>query len=361
MITNIQETLTEMALIYQWSDNTYEQYKLIIEKWANFNQMTFQELIMEAETDETKIHKTSKRTIKKRLIQYHVYLQQKNKKPNTIKSYISKIKKVYKYCDIEVPELPPIRNNIKETYEDIPTKDEIKKALLHSSIKIRALVTFIASSGLRRSDVAALKVGDFFKATTEYHDAHNVIEMIQQLEKRDTIIPEWHITSVKTGVQHITFSSHESTIYILQMLKEKILDNEILLTDSLFGIRKETITKHFQLINDRMGFGWKETRRKFHPHSMRKYFSTSLTNNDVDYLTTEFLVGHTLSSVDQSYYFANPRKLKNKYLRVMEHLTFTLDVSYIDVTSREKRELQELRAYRRESEERMKKLEEMVY
>lgn len=360
MITNITETLEEMKIIYDWSETTYKMYKRILQNYTNFTGLSFEELIEEAETDETNINKVNKRKIKRRLIQYQLHLQKLDKKPNTIIKYRSTIQKVYRHCDIELPELPTIKNTIKENYEDIPTKAEIKKAILHSRIKMKAIITFIASSGLRRSDVSAMTVGDFFKATHDYHQAHDVTSMIIQLERRKIIIPEWHIETVKNGIRHITFSSHESSMYILQMLKERLLKEEITLNDSLFQIRPQGISRNFTRINNKLGFGWKQTRRRFHPHALRKFFATTLTSNDMDYLATEFLLGHTLDSVQQSYYYANPAKLKNKYARYMQYLTFTLEVNYVDISSNEKRELEELRAYRMQSDERIRKLEEMI-
>ena len=106
--------------------------------------------------------------------------------------------------------------------------------------------------------------------------------------------------------------------------------------------------------------GWKTTRRHFHPHALRKFFATTLTSNDVDFLSTEFLLGHTLTNVQSSYYFANPERLRNKYVHIMDKLTFTMHFEIVDVDSREKRELEELRRYRVESNERIRKLEEMI-
>lgn len=360
MITELEKTLQEMKTIYRWSNGTYKLYQLILNQYTIFQGISFNDLIIEAETEEQTIHKPSKRRIKKRLIQYQIHLQEQDKTPNTIKNYLAKIVKVYRYLDIEVPLLPPVRNNIVETFDDIPTREEIQKAILHSRTKMKAIITFIASSGLRRSDVANLRIGDFFKATRNYHKANNIIEFLLQLEKQEIVIPEWHITSQKTGIKHITFSSHESTLYIIQMLKERLLSEELELNDLLFDVQPQTISKNFKTINTKLGFGWKQTRRKFHPHALRKYFATTLTSNDMDFLTTEFLLGHTLSSVQQSYYYANPGRLRNKYLRVMCYLSFTMEVSVVDVDSREKRELLELRKYRRSSDERIRRLEELV-
>ena len=361
MITKKQEkTIKEMTILYNWRKQTVKGYKTVLADYVNYQSIDIDKLILEAETEEEKINKISKRKIKQRLLNYRIHLQE-NKKPNTVKIYLARICKIYRHYDITIPELPPVKVVNTETFEDIPTSDEIKKAIIHSRTKMKAIITFIASTGLRRSDVASLTVGDFIKATKEYHDeTSNILQIIQQLNKKEYVVPTWFITDIKTGNNHISFSSHESSVYILQMLQERLMKEDVTLDSKLFGITDSTITINFQNLNTKLCFGWKETRRHFHPHALRKFFATTLVSNDVDFLSTEFLIGHSLPSVQRSYYFANPDKLRSKYLRIMPMLTFTMSVNVVDVTSREKRELRELRNYRVESEERIRKLEEMI-
>lgn len=364
MITNtknIQETLEEMKLIYNWSTSTHTLYKTALNNYITFQETTFQDLINEAETEENTINKISKRSIQKRLIKYRLYLQQKLT-PNTVISYTSAVMKVYKYLDVETPELPPVRKIKTETFDDIPTKDEIKKAILNSSrTKMKAIISFIASSGLRRSDVAAITIKDFLNATSEYYkNSADLLDILNQLEHQDMIIPTWKIRSIKTSINHITFSSDESTKFIIQMLKERFMKKDINLDDRLFDVNAETITHNFHTINTKLDMGWKTTRRHFHPHSLRKYFATTLTSNDVPYLDTQFLLGHSLSDVDSSYYFINSEKLKSKYIFIIKYLTFTQELDYIAMSDADKRELEELKQFKLESMKKINQLEEMV-
>lgn len=360
MITNAKETLDEMKMIYNWRNGTRTTYGVALKDYITYQNTSFKELIQEAEKEEETIRKTSKRTIKNRLLRYRLHMQEKGKSQNTIKMYLAMITKVYRYLDIEIPRLPPIRVTTTETYNDIPTSTEISTAILHARTKNKALISFIASSGLRRSDVASLTIQDFLDATREYHNTNNIFEAIPILKQEPIVVPTWNITGVKTNINHITFSSHESSIYILQMLSENILKTYNSNDDLLFNMKPDSISKNFRALNEKLEMGWKQTRRHFHPHALRKYFATTLTSNDVDYLSTQFMLGHSLSQVDSSYYFANPERLKHKYLRVMDSLTFTMKVEYIDVNSREKRELAELRQYKAESNQRINQLEEMV-
>jgi len=362
MITNNKKTLQEMRILYNWSENTLKTYTSALNDYTTYQQATITELIREAEQDEENINKTSKRQIKTRLVNYRVHLQEdKQFSSNTIKMYLAMICKIYRHYDITIPVLPPIRVTSTETFEDIPTSDEIKNAILHSRTKNKALITFIASSGLRRSDVARLTIDDFLEATRDQHsNTDNVLSDLQELRKQRVIIPTWNIIDQKTGINHITFNSHESSLYIIQMLMERLSKEELSRDKLLFNVKPDTISKNFRNLNTKLGMGWKEHRRHFHPHALRKYFATTLTGNDVDFLSTEFLLGHSLNRVQSSYYFANPERLRQKYARIMNKLTFTLEVTYVDVDSRERRELTELRRYKEESNTRINKLEEML-
>ena len=356
--------LTEMKLVHNWADNTYKQYQIALESYTTFHQQSFTELLTEAEEDEETINKTGKRRIKNRLLQYQIHLQEtKQFKPNSTKAYLSKICKIYKYHDIDLPELPRIRCPIMENYTDIPTHKQIQKAIFTSRPKMKAIITFIASSGLRRSDVARLTIQDFINATREYHqDKYNTIEELLEILDTDkqVIIPTWNITDKKTGIQHITYSSNESTYYITEYLKDRQTMQKITPEDTIFNVQANTITHNFQKINKQLHYGEKEGRAYFHPHALRKYFATTLVSNDVDYLATEFLLGHQLSGSSRAYYFANPERLKNKYMRVMDHLNFTMNVNYLDVNSREREELLLMKQQYNEIKAEMREFREYV-
>jgi integrase len=364
MKQNKNPILKEMKLVHNWTENTYKQYQIALESYTTFHDMTFTELLQEAEKDEETITKTGKRKIKQRLLQYQIHLQEEKQfKPNSTKAYLSKICKIYKYHDIDLPDLPKIRCPNMENYQDIPKYKEIQKAIFTSRPKMKAIITFIASSGLRRGDTANLTIGDFINATREYHqdNYNNLSELLTILDtEKQIIIPTWNITSQKTGIQHITFSSNESTYYIVELLKERNKREKLTPEHTIFNVQPNTITHNFKKINNRLGYGMKDTRVYFHPHALRKYFSTTLTNNDVDYLATEFMVGHQLRGSSRAYYFANPKKLKNKYMRVMDHLNFTMNVNYCDINSKEREELLLMRRQYDEIRGEMRELREYV-
>lgn len=364
MITNILE---EMKIMQNWSTNTYKQHESHLRKYCEFHETSFEDLLREAEEDEEKIRKVTKRRIKQRLQSYLLYLHKRKLSNSTIHAYLATIKQVYTYHDIEIPKLPRITPAEKESYNDLLTKQEITRAIENSNTKMKAIITFLASSGLRISDLAGLSIRDFLVATRNYHKyeeenlSNNVVlDILQILSQKREMIPLFEIVSQKTHVVHFTFCSPEASRFVVQMLLERCMKKEVLIDDSLFAVKSRSITANFERLSDRLQLKWKSRRRRFHPHALRKWFATTLQNNNVDFLAVEFLLGHTLKSVTSSYYYANPEKIRLKYERVVDELCFVTRVHHVDLVGAEHRELQELKQENRLIREKLYEVEELL-
>ena len=358
----ILPTIQEMALYYQHSQNTTRNLQTTIQQYCQYHQATLPDLINEAINDEDTIIKVNRRNIKTRLQRYTLHLQSQGRQAQTIKVYINRITRVYKYHDIEIPRLAPIRCENREHYEDIPTHDEIQYVVKNTMVKTRAMVCFLASSGMRISDMCNLTVGDFIEATRDYvWSPRSIPDFLHQLQKSgDLIIPTWHIKQQKTGIPYITFCSDEASRYLVDYLLELSRRKMITRDDHLFGVGTGAVIKTFQRLNKRFDLGMLETRGRFHAHALRKFFATTLTNHDCDFLSVEFMLGHRLDRIREAYYKADPERLKRKYRLYMEYLTFTQEIEVRDVTSTELEELEELRQYRRDTDEKLRRLEDMM-
>ena len=358
----ILPTIQEMALYYQHSQNTTRNLQSTIQQYCQYHQATLPDLINEAINDEDTIIKVNRRNIKTRLQQYTLHLQSQGRQAQTIKVYINRVIRVYKYYDIEIPRLAPIRCENREHYEDIPTHDEIQYVVKNTMVKTRAMVCFLASSGMRISDMCNLTVGDFIEATRDYvWSPRSIPDFLHQLQNsNELIIPTWHIRQQKTGIPYITFCSDEASRYLVDYLLELSRRKMITRDDHLFGVRPDAVSKRFLRLNKKFDLGLLETRCRFHPHALRKFFATTLTNHDCDFLSVEFMLGHRLDKIREAYYKADPERLKMKYRMYMEYLTFTQEIEVRDVTSTELEELEELRQYRRDTDEKLRRLEDMM-
>lgn len=359
-----KQILQELNLYFQWKPNTYKSYRLIINAYCKYHQLDMYELIQEAEEDEENINKVNKRRIKNRMLDYVLYLKQEHRKDSTIKIHLNKIGKVYKYYDIDLPHLPKLPSRQKyETYTEIPTKEDIKNILLNTTLQNKMMITFLASSGMRVGDACNLTIGEFKQAVRAYTTHSLLVDTLSELEKNtDLILPKWGINSQKTGVKYITFNSDESTRLIIQYLKQRLLEEDVTDDMLLFGVKVKAITTRFQRINDELAYQDVNGRRFFHAHVLRKYFTTTLYNEGVDFLCVDFLVGHTLKPIQASYYKANPDYLQQIYKDHLSCFTFlsTVEVVKHTLNDMELEELQELRKYKLETDKRLEALELLV-
>ena len=357
-----KDILQELELYFQWKKQTSRDYNSTLNNYSSFHNLTLHELIIEAEREENTINKVNHRTIKKRLIKYILFLQEEGKKPGTIKTQIAKIKRFYRYYDIDLPYIPPIRAKQKtEKYNELPSKEDIKNILLNVNLHMKAVITFLASSGLRISDLCNLTIHDFQEAVKEYTHSNELPAILYELEHTKMIlIPRWVITSKKTDIEYITYTSDESTRLLTKYLQQRLLNNEIHPDDKLFDITISSLTKRFGRINDNLHLGYINGRRFFHAHALRKYFITSLFNDGVEFLTVDFLAGHTLPPLQASYYKANPDSLKKVYCEHMGVLVFLQENKTVKVDDVDFEELEELRRYKLETEKRLDELESLI-
>jgi translation initiation factor 2B subunit (eIF-2B alpha/beta/delta family) len=129
---------------------------------------------------------------------------------------------------------------------------------------------------------------------------------------------------------YVTFNSPESTYAILDYLLERVRTNKKInrLQDPLFVshynkiLGKQTHTELFRQINDKCGFGKRNKKRNFFTsHMLRKLFTTSLYKAKVDELPINWMLGHKINSITESYFKADIKHLKNYYIQAMDHLT----------------------------------------
>ena len=291
MITTDKENkkiLDEMFIIRQWSQNTYRSYTSAVNIYSEVNNASLDKLVDEADLEEEQQIKKNKRKIKQRFINFQKELLNKGYNKTTVKLYINRVKSIYHYFDIEIPNIPPIKTINTSTYEDLLTRDEFITILTNANSTMRAIITFGVSTGLRISDIANLTVNDFLEATkdySEYKTGDSLYNHLIKLESEPIIVPTWKITSIKTKVKHTTFNSDESSRYIIQYLKERVLSGNVCLTDKLFHVTAHTITVSLKRLNDRLNLGkTMNNYSKLHSHGLRKYMSTTLINDGLDFL-----------------------------------------------------------------------------
>ncbi|MDR3063554.1 MAG: site-specific integrase [Methanobrevibacter sp.] len=172
----------------------------------------------------------------------------------------------------------------------MPSWQDVKKAVDNTeNLKYKALILFLATTGLRVSDVVNLTIKDLLKATKQYHNG-----TIENLLEQDpnNIIPVWDFDPQKTkdeGNLCITFNTPETTEYLFNYLKNRIskgynTNNDSPLFNSTQTTKKynsKSVTTIFkQVINPLVGNRLDtQNRAFFRPHNLRKLFKTTCSNN----------------------------------------------------------------------------------
>lgn len=309
-------------------EETVKGYNSTINKYEKYYGCEFDELIQEAIDEEENVNIPKRqRSIKSRLLQFRTFLvTEKNLKISTIRNHMKQLKTLYKQFDIEVPDLPSIKDStqIETTYFDLPSREQISMAVEIAGIRLGSMILMMACSGTGRKECAEMTVGDFIDGCEGYYTKETLSEIIHELYESITpIVPTFYLLRVKTQKKYYTFCTPETTdailewlILRLQMCEEK--DEELKREDSLWGFRPRQISYHFQRINDELNFGYKEKYRFLRPHSLRKFNASNigLSEENID-----LIQGRSKDSIHATYIKTNPDKLKKIYMNVMENVT----------------------------------------
>lgn len=319
------------------SQSTQDIYRIVVTKYTKQNDKSMVELIKEAEKEEEDRIRWKNRTIRKRLLKFRATLFNTYMK-NTAKRYFTCICTIYRHCDIEIGDLPPIsQKNIKISktinYQDLPDEEIIKKALDIANIRERAIILFIISSGCGRTEVANLTVQDYINATREYHNSNNIYGVLNSLIDKDDVVPQFELIRQKTNKNYITFCSPEAVNAINLHLARK--EHEILNTDKVFNISPTNINHVFNVLNDRLGLGKKGTYRRLRPHMLRKFHASRLHNAGMSIDTVDSLQGRSKNNVHKAYFLDDPASLKEEYMRYMDAVMIGWNLNNLTYKSKE--------------------------
>ena len=295
------------------SDSTRTGYWSAIKKYENYHKQTMEELLQEAISEEESNVPLKDRKIKQRLIQYRTFLLNSNLSQNTVRSYFTKIKTFYEHFEIEIPNLPQAKyaREYETNYLDLPSKEHIRMALDISTLDLKAVILFMASSGTAKAETLSLSVKDFILATRDYHTNGSLNEILNQLNKKDNVIPTFYLKRIKTDKYYYTFCSSEASKCIVKYLLTR---QNLKMSDKLFDFTYSTLLARFQEINDYYNWGFKGKYRFFRSHTLRKFHASNIG------LSAEYIdafQGRSKNQIHSTYIKTNPDKLKEIYLSVM--------------------------------------------
>ncbi|MGZ7068220.1 MAG: hypothetical protein ACXVHT_07965 [Methanobacterium sp.] len=228
------------------------------------------------------------------------FMEHKDYAPYRIKNAITIIRMFYNHFNVQLPKTPykGEPSNYYINIEDLPGFDDIQKAIILSNIKFKAIISLLASSGMSSKDVLSLTVNDFMKAISEcYKPTKTVKNSPLHIPKRDEVgdacMATWKMVRQKTGVPFVTFSTPETTHFILDYLHKyppESLDEPLFrsIRNPRLPTTYKSLHTHFMKLNHKASWEKVGNNYYFTSRMLRKFFILmSLKNSKFPIGTSE--------------------------------------------------------------------------
>lgn len=297
----IDETILEHCDKNGYSKGTRRNIAYGFAIYCNAIGMTPTELFEEAVLEQTK--PIQLRKINKHLAKLRAAIV--DLAPQTQGQVISIVTNFYRCNDIQVPFIkPPKAKKLKENFY-IPNREDVKRAILHTTPRNQAIILTQATSGMGMSEVLSLTVDQFYDG----------------VDKNDVVT--WHITRAKTDYDYTTFSSPEAT-------KAIRLHLETHEGTSLWNLNQNGLLAMYKRLDERAGF---ETAKgnygKIRSHNMRKYFNDVMRDAGAPVDFVDYLSGRKESETHATYHLQKPHLLKELYIKYLPALGIMEDVRVV--------------------------------
>ena len=332
MMTN-EDYLQEYIQTRGLSKSREYSMRTVLNNYSKHQNLTLDELILEADNEEEQGIRWKRRTLKRRLTSYMNYLKN-NYLLSSANAYLNIVISFYNHHEITVGKLPVINqknSNLSAPirYQDLPNKDIIREAYNIAEPLMRALLLFLSSTGLSKVDALSLTINDYLQATYPYHETEDIIQALDKMKFNEDIVPTWTNRRSKTNKYYITFNTPEATDEINCYLISRLLTKGLKEDDKLFKISTHHYTRKFERLNDTLGLGKAGTYNRLRGHMLRKFHASSLSKAGMDMYRINILQGKSNNSVDEVYFFEDEEKLREDYINCMDALLIFTDVKEI--------------------------------
>lgn len=311
-------------------------YLSSINNYTQFNNMSMEELINEADDEEEDGIRLKRRTIKKRLTDFRQALIDKGMSKRTIHLRMTHIKSIYTHYEIEIPKLPFINEKQMKTYapimfKDLPTKSIIRQALYIADPLMKAIILIESSGGFGRKETLNLTIREFFEACGLNTQELTEEECLNKLFfTKKLIVPTFTVKRQKTAKYYYTFCSPECVRAITYYLCTR---TNINYEQKLFKISSDHYYEKFREINRLLGLGQLENGQAvFRGHMLRKYHASHLRmgKHPLSLDEIDSLQGRSKNTIQETYFLDDPTNLKKRYIQNMNEILINAESTVHD-------------------------------
>ena len=304
-----------------------KSYPIVFNKYTKFHEMSLCDLLDEAITEQENLIPENRLSIYGRIISFRDHLI-KNHIGNTIPNSISKIKTFYHYNRVKIPFIPPLNNkNINKndiiSFDDLPTKDELRLALQFADDNLKLWILTIISSGMTRVEAKSITNEDFFEWTRPYHKKDNFADAMKYLSRKNNVVCTCKLVRQKTDKPYYTFLNPEC---VQNIARVKMKQNDFNLHEPLLKYGLNYVNYKFKMLNDYLGLGQAGGFACLRPHMLRKFNSTYLNHGTLEgellgMDSIDLLYGRGKNKTRAAYFKDNPDFLKLEYIKVMNNVS----------------------------------------
>lgn len=326
------------------TEKTRERYLYYLNKFKDYYKLKDYDSIIAIEQKQLQI-----------MVEDYVMMLKKKVGANTVNTYMAGIQAFFETNDVElrwkkIRRLYPAK--VKKTGDKMWTTQDIDLMLKSTrDVRQKALIHFLAASGVRRGAIPDLKL----KHLSKIEDCYSVTVYEGHLEEYTTFIhPEavfWldkYLEKRKNDGEHIDRNSPLfRRSYQLAIQKPQAMTEELILRSIWYVIKKSGLRAGQEKKSGRY-----ETQTN---HGFRKRWSTIVENTDgIKIILAEKMMGHSIKSVPMAEIYNLPsiEVLFKEYKKAIPELT-------IDDSAKKQAELDKI--YKEKSELEKKNLELLEY
>ena len=322
------ESFLEFVDEKNYSTSSRKKYGNSLKNYTNYHELTLNELIQEAEEEEDKQIRKSKRKLKRRLIKFRKHLiDDLGYSAWSVKTNMICVKAYYKYYGIEIPEiqnipLPPSPNESIE-FEDLPTVQDFRTAIESTKLqKHKALILFALCTGSARNELATFTFKQFLDGVNPYCNdmaktPEDVIKFLDGKceEEGNMVIPVFRMIRGKTNYPYHTIITPECLQFMINYLKAEGMNLKD--DDPFFQLSNWGVSNAFRWINEKFSWGKRGTRGYFTTHRIRALHASLIEDKDF----ANYIEGRKPDPIMQAYFKRDPDRIKEKYIEHMYKFT----------------------------------------
>ena len=321
-----------IKFIEELAPSSQKGYEQSVKKFEEFAQIPICELIEEALAEQRANVSEDLLKIYDRLYDFRNWMIESGLKYNTVSTHYTRITKIYRMNRVRIPYIPPmnpkrVNRSPEIEFEDILTKDELRRIMTYFNPEERIRAMTMLSGGFATQEAENLTKEQFYEDLKR--DGESYHECMERLSKSNNVIWVTKLKRQKTAKAYYGLVSPET----VQMIAE-VRKNDESSEGKLFDCNKGYFSKKCLKINEKLNLGQAGDRARLTTHAFRRFHATNINGGVLSYEErlkvdeVDELQGRGKTSTQSAYMKTNRLHQKLLYAKVLNNISLYNTYSY---------------------------------